>query len=126
MIVCVGSPYHYIAFKFSVGFFSWLQKILVYNFTYVSIYSNFWTISERLGWAESGVSVLCFHAFFFPLRVNSKITVQRTKNTVHALFIYCSRTVHGSHDTIHTFKNYFATVFSVFSFSNNKFNPNGP
>ena len=31
----------------------------------------------------------------------------------------------GSHGTIHTFKNYFATVFSVFSFSNNKFNPNG-
>ena len=35
-------------------------------------------------------------------------------------------TVHGSHDTIHTFKNYFATVFSVFSFSNNKFNSNRP
>ena len=34
----------------------------------------------------------------------------------------------GSHNTIHTFKNYFATVFSVsvFSFSKNKFNPNGP
>ena len=39
--------------------------------------------------------------------------------TVHALFI----TIHtlkniknGSHDTIHTFKNYFATVFLVFSF----------
>ena len=33
-----------------------------------------------------------------------------------------------SHDTIHTFKNYFATVFlvSVFSFSKNKLNPNGP
>ena len=31
-----------------------------------------------------------------------------------------------SHDTIHTFKNYFATVLSVFSFSNNKLNPNGP
>ena len=31
-----------------------------------------------------------------------------------------------SHGTIHTFKNYFATVFSVFSFSNNKLNPNGP
>ena len=27
---------------------------------------------------------------------------------------------------IYTFKNYFATVFSVFSFSNNKFNPNTP
>ena len=34
----------------------------------------------------------------------------------------------GSHNTIHTFKNYFATVFSVsvFSFSKNKLNPNGP
>ena len=33
-----------------------------------------------------------------------------------------------SHDTIHTFKNYFATMFSVsvFSFSTNKLNPNGP
>ena len=34
----------------------------------------------------------------------------------------------GSHDTIHTFKNYFATMFSVsvFSFSKNKLNPNRP
>ena len=33
-----------------------------------------------------------------------------------------------SHDTIHIFKNYFVIIFSVlvFSFSNNKFNPNGP
>ena len=31
----------------------------------------------------------------------------------------------GSHGTIYTFKNYFATVFSVFSFNKNKFNPNG-
>ena len=32
----------------------------------------------------------------------------------------------GSHGTIHTFKNYFVTVFSVlvFSFSKNKLNPN--
>ena len=30
----------------------------------------------------------------------------------------------GSHGTIHTFKNYFATVFSVFS--KNKLYPNGP
>ena len=33
--------------------------------------------------------------------------------------------INESHGTIHTFKNYFDTVFSVFSFSNNKFNPNG-
>ena len=31
----------------------------------------------------------------------------------------------GSHGIIYTFKNYFTTVFSVFNFSNNKFNPNG-
>ena len=52
--------------------------------------------------------------------------MQRTKNTVHALFMYYSRTVHRSHNTIHTFKNYFATVFSNFNFNNNKFNPNEP
>ena len=58
-----------------------------------------------------------------------------------SLFTHCFNTVHGthnhfiqekiyikngSHGTIYTFKNYFAIVFSVFSFSNNKFNPNGP
>ena len=43
--------------------------------------------------------------------------------------MHCAYTVHilkniknGSHDTIYIFKNYFVTVFSVFS--NNKFNPN--
>ena len=58
--------------------------------------------------------------------------------TVYILFTHCAYTVHvlkniknGSHDTIYTFKNYFAAVFSVFSFqfsvfSNNKFNPNTP
>ena len=34
-------------------------------------------------------------------------------------------TVHEFHDTIHMFKNYIITAFSVFSFSKNKFNPNG-
>ena len=31
-----------------------------------------------------------------------------------------------SHDIIHTFKNYFTIILSVFSFSNNKFNTNKP
>ena len=78
-----------------------------------------------LGWKWRCV----FKLFFFPLRVNIKIIwfyCTGTKNTVHALFTYCSCTVLGSHNTIHIFKNYFTTVFSVFSFSNNKFNPNGP
>ena len=53
-----------------------------------------------------------------------------------SLFMHCllNSTVHvlkniknGSHGTIHTFKNYFVIVISVFSFnfSNNKFNSNG-
>ena len=59
--------------------------------------------------------------FFFPLHMNSKITWFYCSGT-KTLFI----TDHESHNTIHKFKNYFATVFSVFSFSNNKFNPNKP
>ena len=81
-----------------------------------------------LGWKWLKVA-LHFQGFFFFLCVNSKITwfyCAVDKNTVHVLFIYCSRTVHGSHNTIHTFKNYFDTIFSVFNFSNNKFNPNRP
>ena len=37
---------------------------------------------------------------------------------------YCLYTIHGSHNTIHIFKNYFATLFSVFSFNKNKLYPN--
>ena len=53
--------------------------------------------------------------------------------TVYVLFMHCIYTVHilkniknRSHGIIYIFKNYFTTVFLVFSFSNNKFNPNGP
>ena len=59
--------------------------------------------------------------------------MQKTKITIFILFITVHSTVHvlkniknESHGTFYTFKNYFATVFSIFSFSNNKFNPNGP
>ena len=48
---------------------------------------------------------------------------------MYILFTHCTYTVYvlkniknGPHDTIYTFKYYFATVFSVFS--NNKFNVN--
>ena len=91
-------------------------------------------LCERLDSNESCVHVFQFYLFqfFFFLRVNSNLTwpdgftVQETKITIHTLFI----TVHalkniknGPYGTIHTFKNYFATVLSVFSFSNNKLNP---
>ena len=53
---------------------------------------------------------------------------------VYALFMEPTATLfkknikNGSHDTIHTFKNYFATVFSVFNFQFQqiKFYPNRP
>ena len=79
---------------------------------------------------------LRFQIFFSPLHVNGNITwvhCAGDKNQCSHIVHHCSSTVHalkniknGSHGIIHTFKIYFATVFSVFSFSNNKFNPNGP
>ena len=75
---------------------------------------------------------LSFFFFFFAftrLRERQMSLFRHYSRTVH----HYSSTVHtlkniknASHGTIHTFKNYFATVFSVFSFSSNKFNPNGP
>ena len=90
-----------------------------------------------------------FLIFFYPeAREHScqwvLCTVHRTHTTFNVHIFVCYDTVsgshilfmglinlnffikNGSHGTIHTFKNYFATVFSVFSFSNNKFNLNRP
>ena len=50
--------------------------------------------------------------FFFFLCVNSNLILVNCSCTVHVL----KNIKNGSHDTIYTFKNYFATVFSVFSF----------
>ena len=80
-----------------------------------------------------------FFFFFFFTRFREIII------TCHSLQQHCSRTIHGTyshfiqrknikngfHDTIHIFKNYFATLFSVFSFhffsfSKNKLYSNGP
>ena len=82
--------------------------------------------SIDLSWKLSSHFAFYFF-YFFSLCVNSKITwfYFVRKNTIYVLFIYCSCTVYGSHNTIHTFKNYFAIVFSIFNFSNNKFNLNG-
>ena len=78
-----------------------------------------------------------FFFFFFPACVNSfctvhahGFTVQETKSAVHRTYkhffqkkkIYIKN---GSQGTIYTCKNYFATVFSVFSFQQNKLFLNG-
>ena len=73
--------------------------------------------------------VCVFRPFFFFNAwtvISHEFTVQGTKNIAHALFTHYSCNVHGSHDIIHTFKNYFATIFSVFNSSKNKLYPNGP
>ena len=64
-------------------------------------------------------NVLLFFSFFFFF---GSWTVTSHVFTVHTL----KNIKNGSHDTIHVFKNYFVTILSVFSFSNNKLNPNGP
>ena len=67
-------------------------------------------------------ATFCFFFFFFP----SSISALRDKSTVHALLsivhilfntIYKLKNIKNeSYGTIHTFKNYFVTIFSVFSF----------
>ena len=81
---------------------------------------------DRLHTTFSHVHVFCLFFFFFFLRVNSNLTwVHRSCTVYYCSYtvLHCSCTVYvlkniknGFHDTIYTFKNYFATVFSVFSF----------
>ena len=107
----------------------------------------------RLDWAESHVCVsmlrfLFFFSFFFFFVSCSRgqrllfMNSSRTFPTFSSLYQSCgSRALfmnpqiplfsnffikNESHDTIHTFKNYFAIVFSVsvFNFSKNKLNSN--
>ena len=69
---------------------------------------------------------LFFFFFFFSARMNSNCTVhargfivQETKCTVHGTynhFVQKKYIKNGYHGTIHSFKNYFATVFSSLRF----------
>ena len=67
----------------------------------------------------------------FPARININCTVHAHGFTVQETKclqpLYSKKKIkNGSHSTIHTFKNYYATVFSVFSFQQNKQYSNGP
>ena len=65
-------------------------------------------------------------ATFDPLSMNSaSVHYSRTQNFHFFINFFIKN---GSYGTIYTFKNYFTTIFlvSVFNFSKNKLNPNGP
>ena len=77
----------------------------------------------------SGLFCVCVFAFFIfifcCMRLRGQSYCSRTVHTIHALFTYCSwdppplysekNIKNGSHGIIHQFKNYFVTMFSVFS-----------
>ena len=68
------------------------------------------------------VCVFWLFFFFFSQCVNNNITWMHSAGDK----IHCSHIVHRSHSTIHTLKNYFTIVFSVFSFTKNKLYPTDP
>ena len=98
---------------------------------------NVWT---RIILAFAFCVFCCFFFFFI-----SHVLFWGTIITIHALYQHYSRIVailfthcswatttlfrknikSGSHSTIHTFKNYFTIVFSIFNFNKNKLYPNG-
>ena len=60
--------------------------------------------------------VLCFFFFFFhAFQLQGQLALLSTVHGTHIHFIQEKNIKNKSHDTIHIFKNYFVTVFSVFS-----------
>ena len=73
--------------------------------------------------------VFLFLFFFFFFFFSPQLLTICVLSTVPQITLFSNFFIkNGSHNTIYTFKNYFATVFSVsiFSFSKNKLNPNTP
>ena len=91
----------------------------------------------RLDWAEATIAFVNSHLvfFFFSWTIAAKGWLFHGEQCTRTLFtdpqipLFSNFFIkNGSHGTIHTFKNYFATMFSVsvFNFSKNKFNSKGP
>ena len=122
--------------------------ILTINFLYYNL-----IVTTRDGvyvWIHVHVSSFFFYFLFFSCvfcLLRQLSLIMHCSSTIHALQQHYSRTIailfthcswdpqplyseknikNGSHNIIYTFKNYFATVFSVFSFNKNKLYPNGP
>ena len=70
-----------------------------------------------IGFTFVGVCVFTFQSFFFSCILGRQLSLfthcSSTVNRTHSHFIQKKNIKNGSHSTIHTFKNYFATVFLV-------------
>ena len=86
----------------------WIRP-LASTFSFQRVSALFFFLGSRTCWLF--VHEQCIRALFTDLQIS----------LFNHIFIK-----NGSHDTIYTFKNYFTTVFSVFSFQfqQNKFYPN--
>ena len=70
-----------------------------------------------------------FQIFIFFVNSNLTYLLFREQKSLFIVYstVYVLKNIKNEfYGIIHTFKNYFITIFSVFGFSNNKFNPNGP
>ena len=108
------SPYILVAVNLAHVIFTWSKVSWQYG------------LSIRLDTWHIYVCVFSFLFFFFFLA--SAAVVDQVSNEQYSAPVHCSWVLktspfsnffikNGSHSTIHTFKNYFTTVFSVFSFN---------
>ena len=105
MLVLVGQS-RQTTFESSSFFFKWPSY---QSHSFIRVYN---TLLEAFGLCVH-IYKFTFSAFFFFFWLWETIfTVMNSVYNVHIL----KNIKNGSHDTIYTFKYYFATVFSVFSF----------
>ena len=106
----------------------WIEIILAFAFAFLFLFLFF---TRSMNTAASGSRALCMGPT--PLSTSTHWPCYSTASGSRVLFTGPTISIFSnffiknwSHDTIHIFKNYFVTMFSVFSFSNNKFNSNRP
>ena len=113
----------------------WLQVRLQTNTTTSSKKINMTMCPFAFGLLRLYVFSFTFPFFFQSLLILTApfMHMDLLCNRQNALFTGPTTTLfkkkyikNGYRGTIHSFKNYLATVFSVFSFQQNKLHPNGP
>ena len=95
-------------------------RIYIFRFLYLSY--------RKYAFGLATMSCVCVATFFFRrvflwIYVTLVGLVHRSQDSQTSFFnnFFIKN---GSHDTIHTFENYFATIISIFNFQQNKRHPN--